>query len=76
MKEIILKYIQTQLLDETDGIELEENDDLLGSGIIDSMGVMSLINFLENQFDIQIPPQDLIIENFMSVNAITNYLSK
>ena len=71
---IILKYIQENLLSGKGKIELSPEDDLLGSGLLDSMGVMRLVGFVEESFNIKIPPEDIVIENFMDVKAITNYV--
>ena len=38
------------------------------------MGVMRLVAFLESAHQIKIPFEDLVIENFISVNAISNYV--
>ena len=73
---IIIKYIQENLLGGKGEIELLPEDDLLGSGLIDSMGVMRLVGFVEETFNIKIPPEDIVIENFMDVNAITNYVKR
>ena len=71
---IIIKYIQDNLLTGKGDIELSPEDDLLGSGLLDSMGVMRLVGFVEETFNIKIPPEDIVIENFMHVKAITNYV--
>lgn len=71
---IIIKYIQNNLLSGKGEIELLPEDDLLGSGLLDSMGVMRLVGFVEETFNIKIPPQDIVIENFMDVKAITKYV--
>ena len=71
---IIIKYIQDNLLTGKGKIELSPEDDLLGSGLLDSMGVMRLVGFVEENFNIKIPPEDIVIENFMDVKAITNYV--
>jgi acyl carrier protein len=71
---IIIKYIQDNLLTGKVEIELSPEDDLLGSGLLDSMGVMRLVAFVEETFNIKIPPEDIVIENFMDVKAITNYV--
>jgi len=70
----ITKYIQENLLSKKGQIELSPEDDLLGSGLLDSMGVMRLVSFLEDTFQVKIPPEDIIIENFINVNAITKYV--
>lgn len=71
---IIIKYIQENLLGGKSAIELSPEDDLLGSGLLDSIGVMRLVGFVEETFQIKIPPEDIVIENFMDVKAITNYV--
>jgi acyl carrier protein len=71
---IIINYIQENLLAGKEAIELSPEDDLLGSGLLDSMGVMRLVGFVEETFNIKIPPEDIVIENFMDVKAITNYV--
>lgn len=76
MNEIILKYIEEQILTSQSKVELAPEDDLLTSGLIDSMGMMKLIGFIENEFDFKVPPQDMTIENFMTVEAMSNYLSQ
>ncbi len=73
---IIIKYIQENLLGEKGEIELSAEDDLLGSGWLDSMGVMRLVGFVEETFNIKIPHEDIVIENFMDVIAITNYVKR
>jgi acyl carrier protein len=72
--EIIIKYIQDNLLTGKGNIELSPEDDLLGSGLLDSMGVMRLVGFVEEAFHIHIPPEDIVIENFLDVKAIMNYV--
>lgn len=76
MNETILNHIREQLTHGQAHGEITEEDDLLGSGILDSLGMMRLILFLENEFDVSIPPEDMTIENFMTVNHIQAYLKK
>lgn len=71
---IIIKYIQENLLVGKGEVELSPEDDLLGSGLLDSMGVMRLVAFIEENFNVKIPPQDIVIENFMNVRSITKYV--
>lgn len=43
-------------------------------GILDSMGFINLINFLEESFSIKVNDKDLVETNFESVNAIANFV--
>lgn len=71
MKESIRRFISDQLLS---GMAIADDDDLLLSGLLDSMSVMRLVAHLEKAFGVKIPPQDVVIENFTSVDTITAYL--
>jgi acyl carrier protein len=46
---------------------------LIEQGIIDSMGIMRMINFLEEQFGITVEPEDFLLEFFETVNAIKSF---
>lgn len=74
MNDILIEYIQTNLLAGQSDVSLSSEDDLLGSGLVDSLGMIQLLAFIEEKFEIKVPPQDMTIENFMSVEAISNYL--
>ncbi len=74
MSKVILEYISEVLINEELEDALEIQDDLLGSGILDSLGMMKLISFLEIEFDLKVAPEEMIIENFMTVEHINEYL--
>ena len=45
-------------------------------GIFDSMGFLSLINFIEEHFQIKAQDAELLEENFESINAIAGFIEK
>lgn len=49
---------------------------LISSGILDSLDIMNLIMELEGEFEIEIDPEDVLSENFESVDAITALVEK
>jgi acyl carrier protein len=58
-------------------IEKIKDDSLIfRDGFFDSMGLMSLITFLEENFEIQIKDTELVEENFESLNAIHAFLQR
>ena len=75
MEKTILNYLNEQLLDNDIDEDLDGNTDLLGSGILDSLGMVQLIAFVEKEFDIKVEPEDMVIENFMDVNSVCTYIS-
>ena len=59
----------------TDTIEnLTDEDSLLENGIIDSTGVLELVTFLEENFEIAVEDDELIPENLDSIVNISNYI--
>lgn len=71
----IIAYIANTLASEPLDDNLEPEDDLLGSGILDSMGMMKLIAFIENEYDLKVAPDEMVIENFMTVENIVEYIN-
>lgn len=72
MKDILKRYIENMLGNRERG--LKDDDNLLMTGVVDSVGMMSLVVFIEDTFDLSVPPEDVTIENFLSVNTIEAYL--
>jgi acyl carrier protein len=55
---------------------LRDDDELLISGRIDSLGIVRLTAMLEETFQVDIPPEDVVIENFETLQAIAQYLEQ
>ena len=73
MEARILDYIKSELLAD-DQLDLTADDDLLGSGLISSMAIFRLITFLEETFSVRIPPEEMTIDHFITVNAMAAYV--
>jgi len=58
------------------GFELSGSDSLLEVGVIDSVGVLELIEHLESTYGFQIPDGDVLPENLDSIDAIARYVSR
>jgi acyl carrier protein len=73
MQTVIGQFIARTLLDAPTHV-IDADDDLLTSGLVDSLGIMSLVFFLEQQYGVQIPPGDVTLEHFGTLRAIERYL--
>ena len=49
-------------------------DDLLGSGILDSLGILDLVAFVEQNFGIVLSDEELVPENFQSIERLTVFV--
>ncbi|MCD4789904.1 MAG: acyl carrier protein [Bacteroidales bacterium] len=73
-KEQVKKFIiETSYVPED---KVQDDTKIFVEGIFDSMGFLSLINFIEDNFDIKAEDSELLEENFESVNAIANFIFK
>jgi acyl carrier protein len=53
---------------------IQNGDPLLDSGIVDSLGILELVDFLEHTFGMTISDEDLIPENFHSIQSIALFV--
>ena len=68
----IRQHIVYRILLKKDEQILNMDDSLIQAGIIDSLGIQMLITFLEREYQIAIPEEELYPENFETINDIAN----
>jgi len=71
---IINDYISRELVQDPALLPLADETPLLDSGILDSLKLLRLVVFLEQQFEMTMGDVDQVPENFASVNTICAYL--
>lgn len=54
--------------------EIAPGDDLLEDGLIDSLGVMHLLAYIQSEFGFEVPPENVTVENFISIDALASFL--
>jgi len=68
-------FIAGELLaDGTQSISVE--DDLIQSGIVDSLGVTQVVAFCESRYGFRVTDADLVPANFKSVRRIAEYVER
>ena len=50
------------------------HDSLLDSGIIDSLGTLEVVEFLENDFGVQVTDEEMVADHFESIEAIAQFV--
>lgn len=70
----IERFIRAELIDPAEEINLLEEENLLVTGVIDSLGVIRLVEFIEDELAIVVPPQDITLQNFRNLTAMRDYL--
>ena len=72
--ESILEFIRRELLAPGDAIDLR--DDLLSGDLLDSLGVLRLSTFVEEQFGFRVQPTDFVVENFQNVEVLARFVRR
>jgi len=62
-REFMSKFFQSS--------ELKDDDDIFALGLVNSLFAMQLVMFVEKTFDMTVEDDDLNIDNFRTINAIT-----
>jgi len=74
MRDDIRRFILENYLFSDDESELADDASLLEEGLIDSTGVLELVDFLEQRFGISVRDEEMMPENLDSVNALVHYV--
>lgn len=57
-------------------VDLQLDDSLLGRGLIDSTGVLELVDFLEERYEIKVEDEEVIPGNLDSVRKVATYVAR
>lgn len=73
MKEKIRTFIFQELIFVAEPEKFSDDDNLLDAGL-DSMGIMRLIMFIEEQFGVTLPDAEIDPDNVHSINALEQWI--
>ena len=75
LAEDLVRFIRDEVATGFD-VTVATDTDLVMSGLVDSLGVVMIVENLEQRLGIRIDPVDVVIEHFSSVSAILDYLDR
>ena len=56
--------------------ELQDDDDIFSLGFVNSLFAMQLVMFVEKEFQLKVHDDDLLIDNFRTVNAVVDLVQR
>jgi acyl carrier protein len=74
VRDRIRRYVQGRFLPLRPDLAIRDDDRLIRSGIVDSLGAIELIKALEAEFGVEIRGEDITEENLGSVTAMTRLI--
>ena len=69
-KDQLRNYILSELARDNYFTNLSDDDSLIDNGVLDSVAIVQLLAFIENNFGTIIDDEDLIPENFENINSM------
>jgi acyl carrier protein len=55
---------------------INPDESLFASGVLDSLSILRLISFIEEQFDVVVDDAEVVPDNFQSINEINGFITK
>jgi len=75
IREVMENYIVDNILF-GDGEKLQEDVSLQGSGVLDSLGFLDVITFMEQRFGIEIGDSEVVPENFDTLRRMSEFVER
>ncbi len=76
IREQVRKFIAENILFSDSGFPYDDDTSFLQSGVVDSTGVMELVTYVEKEFGVTVGPQEIVPDNFDSVNNLVGFLQR
>jgi acyl carrier protein len=72
----IKQFIVEEFMPDVPAEELDSDFDLLTGGVVDSLGLLKVVAWLEDEFDVAVDESELGPESFRTVAAIKEYVDQ
>lgn len=76
IEKLIRDYIAKNLLFSDSGFDYPDDASFLEEGIVDSIGVLELVGFIEETFGVSVEDREIIPDNFDSVARLAGYVRR
>jgi acyl carrier protein len=74
-KQIKLFVLKNYLFTEDESV-LSDADSLMQKGIIDSTGILELVNHIEDTYKLKVADEEMVPENLDSISSIVNFIER
>ena len=69
-------FIRTTLVGDGTSVTIDETTPLIENGIVDSMGLMQIVAFVEERTGIRVPDDEIAPDNFETVASISQLVER
>lgn len=75
LRDVIAQFIADEFLPGTEAAAIPDHLNLIDAGIIDSLGLLQIVAFLEDELHVSIEPEAMLPENLHSIGAILHLVT-
>lgn len=75
-EQILERFIVKELMIAGDDTKLAHDQSLISSGILDSLALLQLVEFIDEEFGASIEDEELLPENFQTINDIAALIQR
>lgn len=75
LRDQLSRFIAERLIHDRNA-KVDPNDSLLARGLIDSVGLLDLITFLETEAGVRVPDDDMVPQNFETIVAMEQLVER
>jgi acyl carrier protein len=75
-RQTIKRYILKNFLFSDDDTAIGDQDSLVRGGVLDSTGIYELILFVEEEFKLSIAPEEMVPENFDTLESMDAFIQR
>lgn len=72
----LMKFIEHNLIRGTQLVELDESQGLFERGVLDSMGLLQVLTFIEEETGIRVPDDEVLPDNFRTISNIEQMVQR
>lgn len=72
----IRDYVTSELLYDRDASALTDDDSLLGPGLLDSVAILRLVSWLEEEFGVSIPDEEVVPDHIETVRRLADLVRR
>ncbi|MHC4879953.1 MAG: acyl carrier protein [Planctomycetota bacterium] len=70
----VREFVTDNFLFGRTNVSLDGDDSLLEEGLIDSTGVLELVTFIEDRFEVTVEDEELVPDNLDSINRLITFI--
>ncbi len=74
LREALRQFIVNELISEKPSEPIGDADNLFKLGLVDSLGLLRLAGFIEDEFGVEVSPDEMKPEYFLSIDAMADFV--